>query len=57
MLTNESVTELKGILEKDTGVQISQKQARKFGEWILKFYSHLGTNKVDKTNPFAKNIK
>lgn len=44
-LTDNSVRDLRGILQKDLNRQISSEQTRKFGEWILKFYSHLAENK------------
>ena len=57
LLSTNSVDELKEILHKDLGKDITREQARKFGEWILKFYSHLAASEADKTNPPAKNIK
>ena len=44
-ISDESVRELRRILRKDLNKNISVKQARRFGEWILKFYSHLSENK------------
>lgn len=49
-MTDESVRELRGILRKDLNKKVSTKQARKLGEWILKFYSHLAENKNGTTN-------
>lgn len=44
-ISDESVKELRKILKKDLNKNVSVKQARRFGEWILKFYSHLNENK------------
>lgn len=49
-LTEESVKELRKILRKDLNKRVSTKQARKFGEWILKFYSDLDQSKNSTTN-------
>lgn len=40
-ITDKSAKELQDILQTDLNRQISVQQARRFGEWILRFYSHL----------------
>lgn len=32
---------LRKILQKDLGRKVSDKEARKIGQWILRFYAHL----------------
>ena len=32
---------LRKILQKDLGRKVSEKEARKIGQWILRFYAHL----------------
>ncbi|MBB1555747.1 hypothetical protein HG445_002005 [Candidatus Saccharibacteria bacterium] len=32
---------LRKILQKDLGRKVSEKEARKIGQWILSFYAHL----------------
>lgn len=44
-LTNESVEELRAILQEDSHTDITHEQARKFGKWILLLYSHLAPPK------------
>lgn len=41
MIKDESVVELKRILKKDLGMKVSTAKARKIGEWLIRFYSHL----------------
>lgn len=49
-ITDESAQELKGILQEDFKKEVSQEQARKFGEWILQLYAHLQNNQIEELN-------
>jgi hypothetical protein len=40
-IDDKSVRELRRILKKDLGRKLTDKQARRIGEWLLKFYGHL----------------
>lgn len=41
---------LQKILQDDLGQQVSMQQARKVGEWILRFYSHLQDEDTEDVN-------
>ena len=36
---------LRGVLQKDLNRRITTKEAQRIGEWLLRFYSHLGSTK------------
>lgn len=41
MIKDDSVVELKRILKKDLGMKVTTAKARRIGEWLVRFYSHL----------------
>ena len=43
-ITDDSVAELRRILKKDSGMKVSTARARRIGEWLIQFYSHLSDN-------------
>jgi hypothetical protein len=50
-ITDKSAKELQAILQSDLNQQISVQQARRLGEWILRFYSHLQNKSGTGMNP------
>mgnify|MGYP003587382675 CR=1 FL=1 len=43
-IKDESAIELKRILKKDLDMKVSTAKAKKIGEWLVRFYSHLSND-------------